>query len=85
MIVNVAPFRSEMWTGVLEGKDYRVFFQPVHIEPPGLVKIDYCPGRAAVQDRMGINEQFFAALLAGNAKPFFLCQALGFHEYYYNR
>jgi hypothetical protein len=66
-LVDIAPLRGKMGTGVLEGQDYRVFLEPFHIEPPGLVKIDYQAGRAAVEYRMGVNEQFFATLLAGDA------------------
>lgn len=68
-----------MGTSVFEGKDNRVFFEPADIESAGLIEIDYRLGGAAIKDRMGVDEQFFAALLTGDAEYLFFGQLLLFH------
>ncbi len=74
-----------MRAGMFEGKDYRVFFQPAHIETARLIEIDYRLGRTAIEDGMGINKQLLAALLTGDAEPLFFGQFLFFHLHHYNK
>jgi hypothetical protein len=61
------------------GEHNGVFFQSGHMKAPRLIKIHYILSRAAVQNRMGINAQFPAAFLAGQARPFFFSFTLRVH------